>query len=130
VEEREGLMGLRRFVEGEWEWFEPEDLSGKASPPKGAHLFFSGNRTSLQEIAHREILSQGALSARLSARPQSEGGIHVLELFHRLGESGEAMLAVRHEKCEGLRYAGWRGDACSMEELFRKMCMNKRDLGM
>lgn len=123
-------MGLRRFVEGEWEWFEPEEHSGEDFPPKGAHLFFSGDRSLLRAIARREILSQGGLSARLSRRPEPAAGIFTLELFHRMGESGEAMLAVRHEKCEGLRYAGWRGDTCSMEELFRKMCVNKRELGM
>ncbi len=122
-------MNIRRFTEGSWEWIESNIAPHGHTSPQGEYLFFSSRKDLLFDIAEKEIESNNFFTAKITQHPHPGTGEYALHL-HDIDDAKEKELALRHGDNQGIRYAGWKGDACTIKDFFQKLCVNKHDLAI
>jgi hypothetical protein len=81
------------------------------------------------EIAQQEVSRCTVFTARISRTFSGSRGEYVLHLFDHDGDRS-TNLSLRYGGMAGVRYSGWRGETCTIRDLYEKMCMNKHEIGM
>jgi hypothetical protein len=122
-------MSVRRFIEGQWEWMEADKVPHQYTSPRGKYIFFSSERALLSKIAQEEIESINFYTSSIIRNPHTKTGEYVLYLYGQDGQK-EAELALRYGGKKGIRYVGWKGDACTIDDLYKKLCINKNEIGI
>ena len=122
-------MNFRNFIDGKWEWIERDKVPHIHKSPSGKYIFFSSSRELLSKIAKEEIESLNFYTSSIIRDPNPKTGEYVLYLYDQDGQK-EAELALRYGGKQGIRYVGWKGDACTVDDLYKKLCMNKSEIGI
>jgi hypothetical protein len=122
-------MAIRTFIDGQWEWIERDKAPHQQKSPRGKYIFFSSSRALLSKIAKEEIESLNFYTSSIICNPIPKTGAYVLYLYDQDGQK-EAELALRYGGKKGIRYVGWKGDACTIDDLYKKLCINKNEIGI
>ena len=122
-------MAIRTFIEGKWEWIERDKVPHQHKSPRGKYIFFSSSRDLLSKIAKEEIESLNFYISSIILNPLPKTGEYVLYLYGQDGQK-EAELALRYGGKQGSRYVCCKGDTCKIDDLYKKLCMNKNEIGI
>lgn len=122
-------MTIRTFIDGKWEWIERDKVPHQHTSPRGKYIFFSSSRALLSKIAKEEIESLNFYTSSITRNPLPKTGEYVLYVYGQDGQK-EAELALRYGGKKGIRYVGWKGDACTIDDLYKKLCVNKTEIGI